>query len=101
MKNVILLGALLGGMSVITGCHMNDDHPMAGVHDPARYTIAYQATKDSDWKSSNEPDASTGTVTKGTIVYFDRMPETSETWQQARVGDGYVRWVHPSDYQAK
>lgn len=65
------------------------------------YNLPYRAVTDTEWISNpNSPDPKTGTISKGTVVLFNREPSSlGATWQDAILDDGTLRFVHPSDFQ--
>jgi len=101
MKNLIVLAALTGGMIAVTGCQVSNDHAHVDTtHRPADYTYEYRAIQDTPWKASTASYANSGTIARGTRVYFDRSPDRTMSWQQARLDDGNIRYVHPTDFEA-
>ena len=83
-------------------------HRSGGRHDKSSfdadaepYNLPYRATKDTEWisdpKSSNPV---VGTLRVGEKVHFNREPlGTGTPWQDALLGDGVVRFVHPADFE--
>ena len=63
----------------------------------ATYDRPYTATRDTEYSSSTSADATRGTVSRGTRVYFSGAPGSGE-WQQARVEGRGVVYVRPGDY---
>ncbi len=99
MKQWMLLAALTGGMFAVTGCQMSENRHVETTNRPMNYTYEYRATQDTAWRSSTAADANSGTVNRGSRAMFDRTPDRSMTWQQARLDDGTVRYVHPTDFE--
>jgi len=98
MKSLLLLAALMGGLCYAAGCQTSDGRRVGVTDRPSDYDRAYVATRDTEWRSSKADDAQTGTIPRGTTVYFDHIPTSAMNWMQARVPDGAVRYVHPADF---
>jgi hypothetical protein len=101
MRTFVLALALTGGLVAVTGCQTSGDRRVDVEERPVRaeYTRAYTATEDTTWRSSTAATADTGTVRRGTTVYFNTRPNTDLDWQQARFEDGNVRYVNPDHYR--
>lgn len=67
----------------------------------AGYTMTAEATRDTEWAASSDTSAARGTIRAGDTVMFNRSPDTSMEWQQARIGDGTVRYVRPADFRMR
>ena len=67
----------------------------------ASYTMTAEATRDTEWAASNNPSATRGTIRQGDTVMFGTAPSTSMEWQQARLSDGTVRYVRPTDFRMR
>jgi uncharacterized protein YjbJ (UPF0337 family) len=69
--------------------------------DAEPYNLPYRAIKDTEWVS--DPDSSNPVIKAlrmGEKVYFNREPlGTGVLWQDALLGDGVVRFVHPADFE--
>ena len=100
MRNLVVLAALMGGAGLVAGCQTSDYHHVDTRNRPADYNYAYTATRDTEWKATTASDSMGGTLTRGTTVHFDRSADSSMTWQQARLDDGSIRYVHPADFRS-
>ena len=112
MKTFVLLTAC--GLAMASGCQVSGDKDVdtstrpqasaeATVQAPApapTYSMAYQATRDTEWVTGTDANAKRGTLRTGDRVMFSSAPDTSLAWQQARLADGNVRWVRPADFRA-
>lgn len=69
--------------------------------DAEPYNLPYRVIRDTEWIS--DPDSSNpviGTLKIGEKVHFNREPSgTKVPWQDALLGDGVVRFVHPADFE--
>ena len=65
----------------------------------ANYTMSAQATRDTEWSAGTDATAARGTIRAGDRVMFDRAPDPSMEWQQARTVDGRVVYVRPADFR--
>lgn len=76
-----------------------DTSPEVGVAES--YKLPYKATKDTQWSSNpNSQQPTTGTVKRGEVVNFSRQPSSiGVTWQDAKLSDGSIKWVHPYDFE--
>ena len=68
---------------------------------PAEYNLPYEAIKDTEWISNpNAPNPTKGNLKKGDRIHFNREPSPSgATWQDAKLSDGKIRFVHPADFK--
>jgi hypothetical protein len=67
---------------------------------PEDFKLPYEATKNTEWSEDiNKPHPKTGTVKKGTKVFFDHIPNGLASWQTAKFEDGTFRLVRPNDYK--
>lgn len=119
MKRLVPLSAALGGLVLTAGCQVSGTHARADADRPradasvtvdrpavrasadvGTYDRAYQASLDTPWTASpNATTAGSGTVRRGERVWFSGDTRSDSAWQQARLEDGTVRYVHPSDFQ--
>src|SRR3954463_13820713 len=107
MKAFVLLAAC--GAAAMVGCQVSHDRDVDTTHRPTAhvdttstttgYTMAYQATRDTEWAASTDTSAARGTLQRGDHVMFMRTPDASMDWQQARLPDGTVRYVRPADFR--
>ena len=65
----------------------------------AGYTMTAQATRDTEWSAGTDATAARGTIRAGDRVMFDRAPDPSTEWQQARTIDGRIVYVRPADFR--
>ena len=65
----------------------------------AGYTMTAQATRDTEWSAGTDTTAARGTIRAGERVMFDRAPDTTQEWQQARTLDGRIVYVRPADFR--
>ena len=65
----------------------------------AGYTLSAQATRDTEWSAGTDATATRGTLRAGDRVMFDRTPDMSQEWQQARTVDGRTVYVRPADFR--
>lgn len=128
MKRFVLLSAALGAMAFAGGCQVSGtgaaadaNRPGAGasvtvdrpaVNQPAvqasatvggaTYDRQYEAALDTPWVSSpnNVSSANQGTVRRGDRVQFSGDAKSDATWQEAKLPDGSIHYVHPSDFRA-
>jgi hypothetical protein len=64
------------------------------------YNLPYEAVSDTEWNHNPMfPDAPTGSVSKGTKVFFDREEPITPTWQLAKFEDDSLKYVHPADFK--
>jgi hypothetical protein len=104
MKAFLIVAAC--GLATAVGCqvskdhHVDTDHRPAAQMDTSAYAMAYEATQDTQWAASTDANAARGTIARGDHVMFMRAPDASSSWQQARLSDGTVRYVHPADFRA-
>lgn len=103
MKAIALLAA--AGLAVLAGCQVSGEaevdttnRPAARAEAAAGYSLAYEAAEDTEWAASADASARRGTIRRGTVVMFNRAPDASLEWQQARV-DGELRWVRPKAFR--
>lgn len=68
---------------------------------PPEYNIPYEATRQTEWISNPQsPNPTKGNLQAGNKILFNREPSPiGATWQDARLEDGNVRFVHPSDFK--
>src|SRR5688572_25954203 len=113
MKVVALLAACgLATLGTISGCQVSGDsdvdssgRPSAtaevqvGGTDTTAYTVSAQATRDTEWTAGTGAAATRGTIRSGDRVMFDRAPDASMEWQQARTVDGRIVNVRPADFR--
>lgn len=105
MKALTLLA--LCGVAALAGCQVSGrgevdttGRPEARATATAGYSMPYEAAEDTEWASSSDMATATrGTVRRGEIVMFNRAPDTSAQWQQARLADGTVRYVRPTAFR--
>ena len=104
MKAIALLLAACG-MAVLAGCQVSGRRdvdttrrPTARAEATAGYSMAYEAAEDTEWAASADASARRGTIRKGERVMFNREPDASSEWQQARV-NGELRWVRPKAFR--
>jgi hypothetical protein len=65
----------------------------------ANYTMSAQAIRDTEWSAGTDATAARGTIRAGDRVMFDRAPDPSMEWQQARTVDGRIVYVRPTDFR--
>jgi hypothetical protein len=115
MKAFLMLAVC--GAAAMAGCQVSGDRDVDTTRRPsarvetstttvdrttsttAGYTMAYQATRDTEWAASTDASAARGTLQRGDRVMFMRTPDASTDWQQARLPDGTVRYVRPADFR--
>ena len=101
MKAIALLAVC--GLAALAGCQVSGRgevdtrRPSARAEATAGYVMPYEATRETEWVASTDPSATRGTIARGQMVMFDRTPDTSMAWQQAKV-NGTVRNVRPGDF---
>ena len=129
MKRFALLSAAIGAMAFAGGCQVSGtgaaadaNRPPSGanasvtVDQPAvaqpavqasataggTYDHQYEAALDTPWVSSpnNVANANQGTVRRGDRVYFSGDVRSDATWQEAKLPDGSIHYVHPSDFRS-
>ena len=69
---------------------------------PAEYNLPYEATKDTEWISNpTAPTPTKGNLKKGDRIHFNREPSgvPGATWQDAKIPDGTIKFVHPADFK--
>ena len=116
MKAVTLFAACgLMTFATLTGCQVSGDSEVDTTQRPsaraevevggadasstAGYTMTAQATRDTEWSASTDASAARGTIRAGDRVMFNRAPDTSMEWQQARTVDGRIVYVRPADFR--
>ncbi len=72
------------------------------VFTPADYTVAHTAIQDTEWlaEPANPVNLMKGIIRKGDIIWFH--PDhcgSGPTWQQARLRNETLRYVHLSDFK--
>jgi hypothetical protein len=99
------------GLAVVAGCQTSHDTDVDTHNRPAAkgevqvgtpaagYTMTATATKDTEWAASTDAAAARGTLRAGDRVMFNRRPDTSMEWQQARTADGRTVYVRPADFR--
>lgn len=99
LKCTVVALVAVGGLAVLPGCQNRNrsDDTQRPLPVSSTYDRPYVATRDTEYATSTATDARRGTITSGTRVYFSAAPGTS-TWQQARVDDQGVVYVHPADF---
>lgn len=103
MKALALLA--LCGVATLAGCQVSGRGEVDTTGRPqaratAGYSMPFEAAADTEWSSSSDMATATrGTVRQGEIVMFNRAPDTSSQWQQARLADGTVRYVRPTAFR--
>jgi hypothetical protein len=130
MKRFVLLSAAVGALTFAGGCQVSGTNAAADANRPrpaadASVTVdrpttvqpaaqasasvgagtfdhPYQAALDTPWVSSpnNVSSANQGTVHRGDRVQFSGDVRSDATWQEAKLPDGSIHYVHPSDFRA-
>ena len=129
MKRFVLLSAALGGLMLAGGCQVSGTQAQADANRPrsadasvtvdrpmtaqpavqagasvgtGTYDRPYEAALDTPWVSSpnNVSSANQGTVRRGDRVQFSGDVRSDATWQEAKLPDGSIHYVHPSDFRS-
>jgi hypothetical protein len=126
MNRFVLLSTALGAMAFAGGCQVSGrgaaadanrpradaavtvDRPtaqptvQAGATVGGTYDRQYQAALDTPWVSNpnNVTSANQGTIRRGDRVYFSCDVRSDATWQEAKLPDGSIHYVHPSDFRS-
>jgi hypothetical protein len=125
MKRFVLLSAAVGALAFAGGCQVSGTQAQADMNRPrpadasvtvdrpavqagasvgsaGTYDRRYEAAIDTPWVSSpnNVSSANQGTVRRGDRVQFSGDVRSDATWQEARLPDGTIHYVHPSDFRA-
>ena len=68
---------------------------------PGDYNLLYEATTNTEWISNpSAPTPTKGSIKKGERIHFSREPSPiGATWQDAKLSDGTIRFVHPADFK--
>ena len=100
MKTLTLL--TLFGLAALAGCQGaggGDAQPAADARPGTGFSMPFEAAQDTEWVASTKKGAERGTIGRGEIVMFKRAPDSSKAWQQARIGDGTIRYVQPQSFR--
>ena len=115
MKAFALLAAC--GLATLAGCQVSGEAEVGSTRSSSTrgemgmasggggagatggYSMAYQAAEDTEWAASADASATRGTIRRGETVMFNRAPDSSQQWQQARLADGTVRYVRPNAFR--
>ena len=115
-RSVLAGIVMIGGVALASGCQKSGSTDRttssnspgvsaevrtgdAAMTTTGRFDQAYEATRDTEWVSSQAADAERGTLMRGDRVMFDRAPMTDAQWQEARTTTGRTVYVRPADFR--